>query len=114
MAKFKVGRAGGQGGAGWVGGHYFADIVLDYETNDPAMIEALRKSGVATELHEPPPKLQIVEKPLEEMSHRELAELSKKAGVPVARSKVDIIKAIRSHAAEEELTDDEPDEPEGT
>lgn len=114
MAKFKVGRAGGQGGAGWIGGKYFDAPLPAFETDDPALIEALRKSGVAMELFDPPPKLEIVDKPLKEMTHRELVALSNKFGVPVARSKADMIKAITGDTVEEELTHNEPEGTEGT
>lgn len=51
--KFLVGGTGQENaGAGWIGNHYFSYKNEPFETDDPAMIELLRKSGLAKELIE--------------------------------------------------------------
>jgi len=117
MPKFFVGKSG-CGGAGYIHGYYF-DEPKEIETDDPAFVEALRNSLVAVEI-EPEEPVQVAtptveevsgttdledgnsattdseaQKPLEELTHRELTDLCKELGLSRARSKVDMVKRIR-------------------
>ena len=103
MAKFWVGRAGGSdnSGAGWIGRVYFASP-QEYETDDPAMIELLQRSGVAR-LIEPEPTLDLIlESPpigytkeeLVNMKNVQLRQICESLGLPSMRANADMIEAI--------------------
>ncbi len=96
MARFYIN--GGKKGAGWIGGVQFIKPT-EYETDDPTMIKALRNGGSVVS--------ELVDDPIEDtepansdpisfadMSHAELKSVCKERGLPIKRSKVEMIEQL--------------------
>ncbi len=68
--KFKMGGSGGEGaGAGWIGKRFFEKAGEEFETDDPVMIDLLKKSKMAIEVPEVEidlPDIKIIQEPLKE------------------------------------------------
>lgn len=90
MAKFYVN--GGAKGAGWIGGVRFTSP-REYETDDPAMVTALRNAGsVVSELFDEQVEPEA-DQPASfaDMTHAELKDACKERGLPIKRSKAEMI-----------------------
>ena len=104
MAKFWIGRSGGSGGAGWIMKVFF-DKPREYETDDPAMIEAVRKSTVARELEaEAPieicPDTSKTEETLSDLTLTQLRKRCKEYGLSTHGKKSIVSERLKQHVEE--------------